>query len=260
MNAGYDWFQPSDLPKFFHALQKASQPTVLVGGQSLTFWVDFFNIPLPQSDTPYLTQDADVLATKHDAHIVAKELHGTLNIPTQDDHTPNTAIVTYKTPDGRTLFVDFMGTLIGLKNEEIRKTAVELEHAEYGFIRILHPSLVLKSRIVNLHRLQSKRDSNGIEQARLAVLVAKAFFENYVSLGLSGKNPDRYLIDRVKWLGKLALSDAGIFVYTHWGIDVMESAPMDLITNIKFHTEHWPRLDTKICSKRDRAIEKIKRT
>lgn len=99
--------------------------------------------------------------------------------------------------------------MIGLTNEEIRKTAVELEHPEYGFIRILHPSLVLKSRIVNLYRLQSKRDTNGIEQARLAVLLAKAFFENYVSLGLAGKNPDRYLIDRVKWLDKLASSDAG---------------------------------------------------
>jgi hypothetical protein len=250
--AGYDWFQPSDLPTFFHALQKTSRPAILVGGQSLTFWVDYFKIPVPNADTPYLTQDADVLATKHDARIFATELHGTLNIPKADDHTPNTAIVTYKTPDGRTLFVDFMGTLIGLTNEEIRKTAVEFEHPDYGLIRVLHPTLVLKSRIVNLHRLQSKRDSNGIEQARLAVPVAKAFFENYVSTGLAGKNPDRYLIDRVMWLGKLALSDAGIYVHTQWEIDVMAAAPAGLIANKKFHTEHWPRLDASIRAKRKR--------
>jgi hypothetical protein len=255
--AGYDWFQPSDLPKFFHALQKATQPAILVGGQSLTFWVDFFKIPVPKSNTPYLTQDADVLATKHDARIFATELHGTLNIPKSDDHTPNTAIVTYNTPDGRTLFVDFMGTLIGLTNQEIRKTAVEFEHPEYGFIRILHPTLVLKSRIVNLHRLQSKRDTNGIEQARLAVLAAKAFFENYISLGLAGTNPDRYLVERVKWLGKLALSDAGIYVFTQWGIDVMEAAPRNLITNKKFHAEHWPRLESRIRAKRDRKLGTI---
>jgi hypothetical protein len=255
--AGYDWFQPSDLPTFFHALQKATQPAILVGGQSLTFWVDFYKIPVPKSNTPYLTQDADVLATKHDARIFATELHGTLNIPKPDDHTPNTAIVTYKTPDGRTLFVDFMGTLIGLTNEEIRKTAVEFEHPEYGFIRILHPTLVLKSRIVNLHRLQSKRDTNGLVQARLAVLVAKAFFENYVSLGLAGTKPDRYLIDRVVWLGKLALSDAGMYVFTQWGVDVMGAAPINIITNKKFHAEHWPRLEARIHSKRDRRIGTI---
>lgn len=252
MVSGYDWFQPSDLPRFFLALQKTTQPAILVGGQSLTFWVDYFKTPVPKSDTPYLTQDADVLATKHDARIVAAELQGTLSIADMDDHTPNTAIVTYKTPDGRTLFVDFMGTLIGLKNEEVRKLAVELEHPTYGFIRILHPTLVLKSRIVNLHRLTSKRDTNGIEQARLAVLVAKAFFENYVSSGLAGGNPDRYLLNRVTWLGKLALSDEGIFVFTHWGIDVMKAAPLEFITNKKFHAEHWPRLDARVRLKRDR--------
>jgi len=74
---GYDWFQPSDLPALFQALQKASRPAILVGGQSLTFWVDYFNIPVPKGKTPYLTQDADVLATKHDARIFATELHGT---------------------------------------------------------------------------------------------------------------------------------------------------------------------------------------
>lgn len=257
MAAGYDWFQPNDLSKFFHALQKTSQPAILVGGQSLTFWVDFFKIPVPKSNTPYLTQDADVLATKHDARIFATELHGTLNIPKPDDHTTNTAIVTYRTPDGRTLFVDFMGTLIGLANEEIRKTAVEFEHPEYGLIRILHPTLVLKSRIINLYRLQSKRDTNGIEQAHLAILVAKAFFENYIALGLAGTNPDRYLIDRVKWLGKLALSDAGIYVFVQWGIDVMEAVPRNLITNKKFHAEHWPRLDSRIRAKRDRKLGTI---
>lgn len=88
--------------------KKTTQPAILVGGQSLTFWADYFKIPVPKSNTPYLTQDADVLATRHDARIVAAELHGTLNIPKPGDHTPNTAIVTYKTPDGRTLFVDFM--------------------------------------------------------------------------------------------------------------------------------------------------------
>lgn len=145
-----------------------------------------------------------------------------------------------------------MGTLIGLTNEEIRKLAVELEHPEYGFIRILHPTLVLKSRIVNLHRLSSKRDTNGIEQARLAVLVAMAFFENHVASGFAGKNPDHYLIDRVVWLEKLALSDAGMFVFTKWGIDVMGAAPIEIISNKKFHADHRPRLDARIRSKRDR--------
>lgn len=252
MSADFDWFQPTDLPVFFKALQKSPHPTVLVGGQSLTFWVDFFKIPVPKIETPYLTQDIDVLATKHDALIVAKELHGTCKIADLGDATPNTAIVTYDTPDGRKLFVDFMGMLIGLSNEEIRETAVELDHHEYGLIRILHPTLVLKSRVVNLHRLPQKRLANGVEQARLAVPVVRAFLEYYVRNGLAGTNPDKYLIDRIIWLHDLALTDAGKFVYAEWGIDVMQAAPMDSVQNQDFHTQHKPRMVAEIATKRER--------
>jgi len=252
VSASYDWFQPDDLPAFFKALQKSPHPAVLVGGQSLTFWVDFFKIPIPKLHTPYLTQDIDVLATKHDAQIVARELHGTCTIPDLDNATPNTAIVTYVTLDGRKLFVDFMGNLIGLRNDVIRKTAVELDHPEYGLIRVLHPTLVLKSRIVNLHRLAQKRNANGVEQARLAVPVVKAFLEYYVGNGLAGAKPDKYLIDRIMWLHDLALTDAGKFVYAEWGIDVMQAAPMDMVQNHDFHTQHKPRMEAEMAIKRER--------
>lgn len=59
------------------------------------------------------------------------------------------------------------------------------------------------------------------------------------------------------WLGKLALSDAGIYVYTQWGVDVMAAAPSNLITNKKFHAEHWPRLDARIRAKRERRLGTI---
>lgn len=252
MSAGYDWFHPGDLPAFFKALQKSPHPAVLVGGQSLTFWVDFFKISIPKIDTPYLTQDVDVFATKHDAQIVARELHGTFATPSLDNVTPNTAIVTYVTPDGRKLFVDFMGNLIGLRNEEIRKTAVEMEHPEYGLIRVLHPTLVLKSRIVNLHRLAQKRNSNGVEQARLAVPVVKAFLEYYAGNGMAGAKPDKFLIDRIMWLHDLALTDAGKFVYAEWGIDVMQAASMDIVQNKDFHTQQKPRMEAEIVTKREK--------
>jgi len=58
------------------------------------------------------------------------------------------------------------------------------------------------------------------------------------------------------WLGKLALSDAGLYVYIQWGIDVMAAAPCNLIANKKFHTEHWPRLNARILAKRNRRLGK----
>jgi hypothetical protein len=78
MATGFDGFCPDDLPIFLKALQKTPTPAILVGGQSLTFWIDHFDITIPPPETPYLTMDANVLATKHDAKIVTDELNGTL--------------------------------------------------------------------------------------------------------------------------------------------------------------------------------------
>lgn len=253
MTAGFDWFRPDDLPFFFKALRQSPKQAVLVGGQSLTFWVDFFGIPIPETETPALTQDADVFASRHDAAVVAEALSGHIEVPSSDDHTPNTAIVTYQTPDGRTLNVDFMGVLIGLNAEDIRKTAVVLEHPNYGEVSVLHPTLVLKSRCANLHRLKSKRDANGIEQARLAVQVMHRFFEWYVQSGYAAPDPERYLLDRVQWLKGVALSDDGVFVFAEWGIDVMDAAPYHLIKSLDFHTKQKLRIAHWVAKKRGSA-------
>ena len=250
MTQGFDWFRPEALPLFFEALRQSPKEAILVGGQSLTFWVDFFHLPIPETGTPALTQDADVFASRHDAAVVAKALKGHIEIPATDDHTPNTAIVTYSTPDGRRLSVDFMGVLIGLNAEEIRKTAAVLEHEEYGVVRVLHPALVLKSRIANLHRLKSKQDSNGVEQAKLAVQVMKAFIVWYLREGYAERNEERYLLDRVQWLKRLALSDDGLFVFRNWGIDVMNAAPYSHIQSEEFHQKQKPKIEQWIASKR----------
>jgi hypothetical protein len=68
-------FSRATFQHFSTHCRKHPGPAILVGGQSLTFWVDYFKIPVPKGDTPYLTQDADVLATKHDARSLSFHLH-----------------------------------------------------------------------------------------------------------------------------------------------------------------------------------------
>jgi hypothetical protein len=60
MATGFDWFCPDDLPIFLKALQKTPTPAILVGGQSLTFWIDRFDITIPPIETPYLTMDEEL--------------------------------------------------------------------------------------------------------------------------------------------------------------------------------------------------------
>lgn len=236
----FDWFHPEDIPFLINALNRTEGNPVLVGGQSLTFWVDYYSIPIPHIKTPYLTQDADILGSVGDAKIIASLLGGEVKIADISDNTPNTAIVIYKAEDGRRLLIDFMGCLIGLDNNEINRTAVSLNYKGIGIINILHPRLVLKSRIANLEALPSKRNGNGISQAKLAVEVCKKFITEYVK-GLPTEEQENYLMEKSRWLAKQAKSPSGLYVYKNWGIDVLDAAPINLITHEVFLKLDWPK-------------------
>ncbi|HEY9268197.1 MAG TPA: hypothetical protein VIO39_01940 [Methylotenera sp.] len=249
MTEEFDWFHPEDIPFLIDALNKTNGNPVLVGGQSLTFWIDYYSIPIPHITTPYLTQDADILGSVGDAQVVANLLGGKVKIADISDNTPNTAIVIYNAQDGRKLLIDFMGGLVGLDNDEINKTAVTLKYKDIGVINILHPRLVLKSRIANLEVLPSKRNGNGVSQARLAVEVCKKFITEYVK-SLPTADQENYLMTKARWLAKLAKSPSGLFVYKNWGIDVLEAAPISLISHEAFLKLDWPKQLGWVANKR----------
>lgn len=236
----FDWFHPEDIPFLIKALNKTKGNPVLVGGQSLTFWIDYYSIPIPNINTAYLTQDADILGSVGDAQVVANLLGGEVRIADLSDNTPNTAIVIYRAVDGRKLLIDFMGCLVGLENDEIKLTAVSMQYKDIGIINILHPRLVLKSRIANLEALPSKRNGNGVSQAKLAVEVCKKFITEYVKT-LPKENQEDYLMAKARWLAKLAKSPSGLYVYKNYGIDVLEAAPISLITHEAFLKLDWPK-------------------
>lgn len=240
---GFDWFQPEDLPVLFKALRQVNPPAILVGGQSLTFWVDFFELPIPQTSTPFLTQDADILGSKLDAQVIAKHLkNGKAKTPQTDDHTPSTGMITYDA-NGRKLLIDVMGTLCGLENDEIKETAITLNIAQYGDVSILHPRLVLISRISNLKVLQSKRDKNGITQAKLAIEMYKSFMIWFSTQLSSNSEYQAFLLSKAEELKHISLSDASVYVYQNYGINILDSFPIGLVENQKFLEIQWPNIN-----------------
>ena len=245
----FDWFRPEDLPFLFKALSQSKSPTVLVGGQSLTFWVDYYQIDIPDTESPYLTQDADIFGTALDAIIVCKALGGHLEIPDASDSTANTALITFNTSDGRSLLIDFMGRLIGLNEKEIISTSIKLTDEEFGEINVLNPKLVLCSRLANLKALPSKRDGNGVAQARVAIDVCKQYFIEE-SLALDEDKQEDYLMNSARWLAKLAQSAKALYVFKNWGIDVLTAAPIELIKHTKFHSLDWPKQVEWVTEKR----------
>jgi hypothetical protein len=239
---GYDWFRPQDLPILFKALRATKTPTLLVGGQSLTFWIDYFKIDIPVIDTPYLTQDADILASKSDVKVILEHLNNSsVRYPEPGDSTVNTAIILFEI-GGRKIFVDVLGSLCGLSTQEVIDTSVKLEIKDYGEINVLHPRLVMKSRICNLEVIASKRSKNGIIQAKLSVEVYKRFLVWFRDFWETEERYQKYLIEKANELKQIALSPASVFVYKNYGINILDSFPVELVTNEDFIKKNWPQI------------------
>jgi hypothetical protein len=242
MIEGFDWFKPEDLPILFKALRATDTPTILVGGQSLTFWVDFFGIDTPSTETPYLTQDADIFANKNDAKVIAEHLNNSsVKYPDIGDNTISTPLIVFEI-GGRKLYLDVIGTLCGLTDQEVKETSIQLEIKEYGEINMLHPRLVMVSRISNLETIRTKRTKNGIIQAELSIDVYKRFLIWYRQFIDSDDEYQKYLIDRANELKKIALSSASVFVFKTYGINVLDSFPIELVTNEKFIKNNWSHI------------------
>lgn len=247
--AAYGWFSPPDLDILFAALTRLGEPgsIVLVGGQSLSFWVDWYDIPIPQTDTPYLTQDADFLASRKDAEELAKHLGGDLRLATIDDLTPNTATVVFDGVKGERLLIDFLGLVVGLTSAEIRTHAVPVARDGQRLF-ILHPLLCLQSRISNLRQLPAKRNRNGIEQARVAVEVAR----RYVSERL-GNGETRAALKAANKIATMAQSKDGLYVWERWGIDVLQAIVAGEFPDTRFQQIEWPKQVAKTDTKRKKA-------
>jgi hypothetical protein len=124
----FGWFTPADLRNVIRAIHRLAdwKHVILVGGQSLTAWVQAYQIELPQFEGRYLTADADFLATRADAALIAKYLKGQARFPKLDDHTPNTAVIDFEGMEGKQLHIDILSVVLGLQQREVQRLAVAI--------------------------------------------------------------------------------------------------------------------------------------
>ena len=243
------WFTPPDLDLLFTALSRLPNPgsIILIGGQSLSFWVDYFDIPMPRLESLYLTQDADFLGTHRDAELLAKELGAEIRLATMDDNTSNLATLLYQGLEGKKLLIDILSVVIGLDESEVKKRAIMIEGRGQQ-LHILHPLLCLKSRIENLRTLPSKRNGNGISQTQVAVEVAR----KYIGALLS-QPTERDAINAVHQIKDMAWSRAGLFVFKEYRIDLLRAVELEKFHSVPFREKDWPNILRWITDRRNRS-------
>jgi len=240
---------PEDVQKI---LSICSPRGLLVGGQALAFWADHLQVERPANLVSGITADADFIGDSVLAKDLGKRLGWQTWIPALDDSTPQTGKVTHRTRGGEIKQVDFLSGVVGLNTKDLARRAIELEIPDIGLLRVIHPIDVLDSRIQNLHLLPEKRTDAGIDQARLAVNVARAFIR--LEVATRGERVGLKLLERV---ADIAGDIAAVRVFLLYDIDPLQAVPLeDFRTTSALHKQHWPQIVAEVVAKRE-SLKKL---
>lgn len=249
---GVDAFKFDDFLFVSRPLKQDPSRLVLVGGQALEAWGHLFQVAPPTGDHEPLTEDTDFLGNKEDARWLCKLLgkdDTDLVLAKDFDPSANTAIAFIRRPDGRILMIDFLHAIVGVSNAEITKSAVCADIAGCQ-LQILHPLLCLKSRLANIQSLPSKRNSNGVMQARWAIDIVRAYLSDLLERGASQKE----LIQQFSMVSEMAEFGAGPYCYKHCQLDPLAAISSEMAEQVglRFATEDWPRRLARIEGKRQK--------
>lgn len=229
-------------------LRSCNGRALLVGGQALAFWAQHYQIKPLGVLAANVTSDADFVGTAQ----VARDLWQSLRAlgwtywqPTPDDATSQTAKLS-KTVDGQGIKqVDFLGSVIGLNTEGIRRRAVVLNLADGTQLWVLHPLDVLESRLQNLAQLPVKRTSQGAAQADLALEIVRCYLDEAVR-----ENSPRRTFDAIERVAHMAQQATLAGVLHDYKLDLLSIVPVDRVPSEEFRTRRWPQVRAAVDERR----------
>ena len=158
------------------------------GGQATNFWAWLYQEKEPDLKLkgPFTSEDIDYFGTQDVARNLANALDGKLLLPDRDNHTPNTAQIE-TTIDGKPLKIDFLRSVLGVQDRELQRGGVSILEITAELdgkptqvrIKVMHPVVCLKSRIVNmLHPATRRTDRIARTQAEAAIVIVQRFISD----------------------------------------------------------------------------------
>jgi hypothetical protein len=218
-------------------LKFCGQEALLVGGQALAVWAQFFVVEPTGELADKVTLDVDFVGSRAVANALSAALRWRLYVPSMEDSTPQTAKVSITLPDGGIKQIDFLKSIAGLDTASIEARAVDLVLANGAHIRVLHPLDVLESRLRNFDLLPSKQNSVGRAQMQLAVGVMAKFLRV-----LLAEESVRVVLEAVERVADIAFDPRLSQVLLAEGIDLLGEVPAQEIKSVPFRERRWPQL------------------
>jgi hypothetical protein len=248
-------------------LADVSDDLILVGGQALRFWADYYEARSPgvlPPDPLIGSQDIDFCGPVSVVRKCAERLHGEAKVATLDDATVNTGLVLFADARGDRRLIDFISEPHGLKAKEVERLAqpfeVERPDGSPVLFWVMHPVHCLESRIENL--TLGKSGPHALAQLRASLVCARESLRELV------EQPEhvRDVLNLNEHLFQYAQKSraAGVSAL-QYGVDPFDAVLVDERLPDKFRTVRYPQMQREIarlqpkrmseCLARGRAFE-----
>ena len=242
---------PADMVR--RVLEAAPASVILVGGQALAYWIDYYRIPLADGEAPAITRDVDFF-TPNAAHssplkLFARAIGGKAHVLEPRAVTALIGSAIAAAGDEQVYNVDLLHTLVGLEREHVDRHAVDVDLPGGQTLRVMHPLDVLKSRNANLHVLRAKRTAAGRRQLQLAIDVARAYLEDRITAvgdHTDARDRERAVLKLLAPVISYAGDDAARKNMERYGIYLGDAIPAWLVTSASFWKHQWPHLRTRM--------------
>ena len=217
------------------AMLKGVDPPILVGGQALNILARHYRV---DSFDAQFSVDMDFVGDSDEARQVARLWGAEVKVPTMDDNTPNTAILTIRRAGRAPLVIDFLESVaesaFGAEVPSIRITEGGAE------MRIMHPLSCLQSRLWNIYGPLARRNERETNRARLAIRVLHAHLT-----ALLNNDDARGALKVIERLARrVALSRVSRKAWAYDHIDVLAAVPASHASLPEsFRTVRWPSIE-----------------
>lgn len=221
---------------------------VLVGGQAINIWANLYlsRIEALRAEGPFTSKDVDFLGDKGAVKECARRLNlgkAFFDTPFAREAPINSGVVQYVDDAGVPRRIDFLETLLGVNERDVRKTAARIDIGGQP-ISVMHPVLCIQGRgplILHLGR----KDELTLKQLRAAILCSREFLGDLVSAQKA-----REVYGWNEHLFSYALSSEGIEIYKRYRIDVFKAVLVDDRLDEKFRRLRYPQMRKQVQAKR----------
>lgn len=237
-----------DTERLLLRLGDESERLVVVGGQAVNFWAHWYSKRISADlnpYAPYTSYDVDVCASRKDVQKIARRLQGKPRVAGFDDYTPNAGTVVYRDEKGVKHTLDVMAMLAGLDTEkDVKGPAVTIQYEVGGRLlkfRVMHPVIMMESRVHNIMLLPQYRTEHGFKQAHASIVCAREFLKDPLDEGGPAAVADVLSAnERIFRFRTESRDGSGIAVA--YGIDVFDAILVDDRLGEEFVKKRYPQM------------------